>query len=526
MKKNIIALLLAVIMCLSLFTACGGGKDDSSANSPSAPDASGNNSGEVVYNMTVSFEESWWDPAYFMQSNDTGLGPMIYENLVEYKADGTVGPQLAESWEISDDGLTYTFKLREGVQWHKGYGEFTSEDVKFSIERHGDEALASVNAENIGLSNIASVECPDKYTVVIKLKEIDVDLLTRLGMHYSMIVCKAHNDKDGMESINTDPIGTGPFVFDGGTLGMKTEAVANKEWWGDRKGGNIDRVVNTFMNDTNTIYAAFENGEVDAISVYDYEKVAKYESDGYGVITSPFLQLLYVGVNMSEAPFDDPLVREAFFCAIDVDYFLNDLYYGEEEMPGTYIPPRSKYALQEYQKPNYDPERAKELLAQAGYPNGVDITFWASNDALGQPPAIVANDQLTKAGFNVTLQLVDFGVFIDQVRNGTAQMWCLYNTTGAIADDTMVRYTSEYYPGNNWCGVQDAEYDALVAAALSAKTEKEKEENFHAAQKRLMDLQTLYPIATYSMSSVSQKNISNNTTYGDYVFRATTVIKN
>ena len=535
--RKLLALVLALVLCAAVLSGCGSkGSAPASSSEPAAsaePAASSDPAasapapadGEVVYNMTVSFEESWWDPALFMQVNDVGLAPMIYENLVQYNEDGTVSPQLAESWEVSDDGLTYTFNLRHGVQWHKGYGEFTSADVKFSLERHGDPAVASVNAENIKLNNIASIECPDDYTVVIHLKEIDVDLLTRLSLFYSIIVCKAHNDKDGTASINTDPIGTGPFVYDGGTLGIRTEAVRNADWWGDWKGGNIDRVVNTFMNDTNTIYSAFDAGELDAISVYDYDKINQYEADGFTYISIPYLQLLYLGVNMQLAPFDNPTVREALFYAVDVDYFLEQLYQGTEEAAQSYVPQQSKYALPNGFKGTYDPEKCKALLAEAGYENGCDITLWGASDALGMPPAILLQDQLSKAGFNVNLQAVDFGVFIDQVRNGTAQAWTLYNTTGNIADDTINRYCTSAYPGSNWCGVCDEEYDKLVAAGNSARTEQEKFDNYYAAQERLISLNVLYPISTYSMGAVYQKNISGFTSYGDQGFRATTLIK-
>ncbi len=536
--KRILAIMLALVLCAAVFAGCGtkGGTTTNTAApdktaAPAASNAPANTdatpaASEVVYNMTVNFEEAWWDPALFTQANDTGLGPMIYENLVQYNVDGTVSPQLAESWDISSDGLTYTFHLRKGVKWHKGYGEFTSADVKFTLERHGDPAVASINAGNIKLDNIAAIECPDDYTVVIKLKEIDVDLLTRLSLYFSAMVCKAHNDKDGAASINTDPIGTGPFVFDGGTLGIRTEAVANKEWWGDRKGGNIDRIVNTFMNDTNTIYAAFDAGEVDSIGVYDYDKVAEYEAAGYTHISKPYLQLLYLGVNMQLAPFDNEKVREALFYAVDVDYFLEQLYQGNEEAAQTYVPMRSKYALPNGFKGVYDPDKCKALLAEAGYPDGCEITLWGASDALGMPPAILLQDQLSKAGFKVELQAVDFGVFIGQVRGGTAQCWTLYNTTGIIADDTINRYCSDAYPGNNWCGIMDDEYDRLVAAGNAAKTEQEKYDYYYAAQKRLISLNALYPIATYSMSSIYQKNISNIESYGDQAFRATTIIKN
>ena len=544
--KKVLAALLALVMCFSIVSACKNGSGDSTGSpdvtvsntnggnsespAPSQPSnsenpsASNSNESEVVFYTVCTFEESWWDPALYMGVNDANLSAMIYENLVELQPDGTVAPQLAESWEISQDGLTYTLNLRKNVKWHKGYGEFTSADVKFTLERQEDPAVASVNAANLNIMNILSIECPDDYTIVIKLKEIDVDLLFRLAMFYGIIVSKAHSDQDGIESLNKDPIGTGPFVFNGGTLGIKTEVIRNKEWWGNFT-GNIDRVVSTFVADTNVIYAAFENREFDSIGLYDRDKMREYESKGYDVRNIPYLQLLYIGVNMHIAPFDDPKVREAFFHSIDVDYYLDNLYYGMEEAAGSYIPPSCKYALKDYFKFDYNPERAKQLLAEAGYSDGCPMVMWSANDALGQPPAILAQDQLSKAGFVIDMQNVEFGVFIEQVRNGTAPMWVLYNDSSTTGDNTIIRYTSEYYPGNNWCGVTDPEYDAYVAAAMSAKTEQEKTDNFHAAQRRLMDLQVLFPVSTNSMARASQSNVTGWKTYGDSAFRLQTVTK-
>lgn len=542
--KKSFALLLALIMCLTLFASCG--KDGDSDSSPSAstvPSQSDNTPGasspgspappsnsetapgpEVVYYAVTTFSDPWWDPALFMGIMNADLAGMIYENLVFLEMDGSVTPQLAESWDISADGLTYTFHLRKGVMWHKGYGEFTSADVKFSLERHLDPDVGSVNADNLAMSNVASIECPDDYTVVVTLLNRDVDLLNRYAMFYGMIVCKAHHDKDGADSLNTDPIGTGQFIFDGGTLGIKTEGVRNREWWGEFT-GNIDRVISTYINDTNTIYAAFDNGELDAIGLYDRDKVAEYAAKGYPVTMNPVLQLLYIGVNMQLEPFDDIKVREAFFYAIDVDYYIENLFYGMESPVGSYVPPTCKYALRDYYKHEYNPDKAKELLAEAGYANGCPFTMWSVNDALGQPPAILAQDQLSRAGFIVDMQNVEFGVYIDKVRNGAAPMWVLYNDTSPLGDAMIIRYKSDFYPGNNWSGVIDDEYDSYVNAAMNATTEQEKYDNYHAAQRRMMDLRVVFPVATNSMGRVSQTNVSGFERYADMGFRLATVVK-
>jgi ABC-type transport system substrate-binding protein len=196
------------------------------------------------------------------------------------------------------------------------------------------------------------------------------------------------------------------------------------------------------------------------------------------------------------------------------------------EVPaGSYIPPSCKYALRDYFKYDYNPDKAKQLLAEAGYPNGCPMVMWSPNDALGQPPTVIAQDMLSKAGFNVDWQCVEFGVFIGQVRDGTAAMWVLYNDSSPTGDNTLIRYTSDYYPGNNWCGVTDPEYDRYVAAGMAAATEKERFDNFYAAQRRLMDLQVVFPVATNSMGRVAQKNITGFVSYGDQGFRLQTVTK-
>ncbi|MCL2126199.1 MAG: ABC transporter substrate-binding protein [Oscillospiraceae bacterium] len=555
-KKRVLAVILVVVLCMSLLASCGDKAkdtnsttnndtqtaDNSNSNSNSSNDSSNSSSNtqtnndsnsqqqqpppaeEVVFYGVCTFEETWWDPALYMGLNDANLASAIFENLVKLQADGSVTPWLAESWDVSADGLAYTFHLRKGVQWHKGYGEFTSEDVKFSLERHLDPAVASVNAENLQMANIKSIDCPDPYTVVLNLNQIDVDLVFRLAMYYGIIVCKAHNDRDGLESMNKDPIGTGPYVFDGGTLGLRTEVVRNRDWWGEYT-GNLDRVVSTYISDTNTIFAAFDNGELDSIGLYDREKMYEYQSKGYEVSYNSVRQLLYIGVNMQLPPFDDPKVREAFFYAVDVQYYLDNLFYGQETACGTYVPPTCKYALRDYFKFEYNIEKAKQLLAEAGYPNGCPMTMWSVNDALGQPPAIIAQDMLSRAGFTIDMQNVEFGVFIGQVRDGTAQMWVLYNDTDTTGDGVIIRYMSDFYPGNNWCGVLDAEYDSYVAAGMAAKTEQEKYDNYYAAQRRLMDLQVVFPVATNSMGRVSQKNVTGFESQADMGWRPTSVIK-
>jgi peptide/nickel transport system substrate-binding protein len=518
---------LAVIVVWGLLLAgCGGGSSSDTGGGNASAGGNGESTtvaattaeaaadaGEKVLRIARDWEDNSWDPATFTGAAQLALTQNIFETLCKLETDGSSSPLLAESWELSPDGLQYTFRLRQGAQFHQGYGEMTSEDVKFSFERNSDPDVGSIHAEALNLDNITSIETPDDYTVVFNLVNPDVDFITRCSQYQSIIVSQAAFDAIGLEGFASTPVGTGPFAYDGGTPGIKTEAVRFEDYWGAAP--KLDRIVYTIIADTNVIYSAFENGELDIIYVYYQDKVNEYEEKGYSINYIPSDQLLYVGLNVQLDPWRDMKVREAFFHAVDPQYFLDELFYGNETFPGGYIPPNSKYALTDYLKPTYDPAKAKALLAEAGYPDGIDVTLWSVNDELGTAPSLVVQSKLKESGFNVELQLVDFGVFIDQVRGGTAGMWLLYNSTPPLADDTINRYTSAFYPGSNWIGLTDPVYDGLVAEGLNASTEEEKTEALYEAQRYFLDLKVLYPISTYGYHFITQPNVTGAKLWGD-----------
>ncbi|MEG1537241.1 MAG: ABC transporter substrate-binding protein, partial [Clostridiales bacterium] len=419
LRKSMLLVVVLLIGAL-LLAGCGSASTDPGTDAAD----SGTPGEEKVFRYARSWEEASWDPALFGQLNDIELAMVVFETLTELDLDGKVIPCLAESWETAADGLSYTYHLRQGVQFHFGYGEMTSADVKFSIERNNDPEVGSKNIENLKMANFASIETPDEYTVVFNLKQPDPDFLTRMSLCYGYIISQKYGEEVGVAGITAKPVGTGPFMYDKGTPETHTEAVRFADYWGEP--ANIDRITNTLITDTSTGYAAIENGELEAISVYDTDKMAELKQKGFTVEMIPYLELLYLSSNMQIAPFDNPLVREAMFAAIDPQYFVDQIFAGTTVVPGSYVPPASKYAITDYFKSTYDPEKAKALLAEAGYSDGVAVTLWAPNDALSQTPAIIAQSQMAAAGFNVELQLVDFGVFIDKVRNGEAQMWLLY----------------------------------------------------------------------------------------------------
>jgi peptide/nickel transport system substrate-binding protein len=285
--KKLLTLLSLLLTMLMLLAACGGGSTPaaSDADTPAAsnvpdaavqPAASGE---EVVIRRCGTYENATsWDPVDNPGAASTGLATQIFETLIYMDIDLNIHPLLAESWDVSPDYSEYTFHLRKGVQFHGGYGEMTSEDVKFSFERFGNPEYESVYTTQLTLDNITAIETPDDYTVVFKLAIPDIDFLQRYTVAPTYVTSKKAFDDIGREGFIKRPIGTGAFAYDKGTLGIQSEAVAFDDYWNGRP--KIDRVTFIVMTDANAVYSAFENNEIDLVELYYLDKVNEYKAQG------------------------------------------------------------------------------------------------------------------------------------------------------------------------------------------------------------------------------------------------------
>lgn len=491
MKKWIVVF-LALLLISPFFSAVGGAQK-----------------AEMVLNIARGWEKDVMDPATWSTNEDLAFGPNVFQNLLTYDDDLNFVGSLAEQWETSDDNLTYRFFLRKGVQFHYDYGEMKASDVVFSFERLNDPELnASYIISAVELDNIAEITAEDDYTIKITLKEEDITFLYKIAGWYVYIVSEKAVKELGNDGFAMKPVGTGPFQFDKGTPAEKTEVVRHEKYWGDK--AIVDRLVFHIITEPATLFSAFETGEIDLMSgLTDMDKLLEYRAnpDKYYIDSTPSRQLLYVGLNYQDKYFSDQKVRDAFSYAIDRDEIIRDFYMGLEQPAGGFIPEMTKYAVTDYWHPVYDLEKAKELLKEAGYPNGIETEFYCPDDHLSMGPATVVQSYLTQAGIKAALKAVDFGIYIDAVRNGTAPIWLLYNSTGVLPDETLKRYTSAFIPGNNWCSFNDPEYDKLVAEAIGAKTEDAKREASIKAQERLLDAGILYSICTYTEHTAMQSNI-------------------
>src|SRR5215471_15079300 len=279
-----------------------------------------------------------------------------------------VEPDLAESWTVSDDGTVWTFKLRKGVQFHHNFGEMTAEDVKFSFERQLHHAKGTRFAEE--LSVIKDITVIDPYTVQITLKSYDpVFPLRMVGYQQGYIVSKKAIEQYG-DTYDWHPVGTGPFSFEKHTPREKVILKANPQYYFGRP--QIDEIEWFDVPEDATKLIGLEKGTFDLIQpeIVTADMVAQVEKMGAVLDKRGPGGQERIYINMTQPPFDDIRVRQAFMHAIDRRAIKDTLYPGTlATLADSPLPP-GYFGHIAVEMPEYDPDLAKTLLAQAGHPNG------------------------------------------------------------------------------------------------------------------------------------------------------------
>ncbi len=344
-----------------------------------------------------------FDPAYWQYTTDWFIYPNIYNWLVRW-VPGTGGAELeadlAESWQISDDGLEYTFVLRQGVQFHGGYGEVTSEDVVFSFERQMTDETTSFYSQ---LSDVVSVEALDRYTFRLTLREPSASFMaTVVAYRPGIIVSKAAVEDLG-DRFNETPIGTGAFIFQERTAADEIVLVSNDDYF--RGPPQVAKLTFAHIGEEQVAVAALQSNEFQIIWTRgNPEAIAALQADSdltVEVISVPS-SVRHVAFSPNFEPTRDPLVRQALAYAIDKDLIA-------QALPNLEIPAHVVYFEDSGEVPTYayDPALARELLAQAGYPNGFPVTIMFQTRPPESILAELVGANWQDIGLTVTLEGID-----------------------------------------------------------------------------------------------------------------------
>jgi len=329
----------------------------------------------------------------------------VFEGLTRFDESGAVQPALAESWDISEDGLTYTFALHEGVTFHDGT-EMDSADVKFSLERAMAED--STNAQPQLFEDIASVEAPEPQTVVITLSEPNGRFTFNLAWGDAVIV-----GEESAGSNATNPVGTGPFSFEEWVQGDRVELAAYADYWGEAVA--LESATFKFISDPNAAFAAMMAGDVDAFPNFPAtETLPQFEADPrFKVIVGSTEGETIMAMNNARPPLDNVQVREAIAHAIDRQEIIDGAMFGYGTPIGTFFAPHNPAYVDLTDRSDYDPERARELLAEAGYSEGFEATLKLPPPTYARRGGEIIAAQLREVGVDVAIENVEWAQWLE-----------------------------------------------------------------------------------------------------------------
>jgi ABC-type dipeptide/oligopeptide/nickel transport system permease component/ABC-type transport system substrate-binding protein len=331
----------------------------------------------------------------------------IFEGLVRQDRDGAVKPLLATYWEVSPDGLTYTFHLRTGVRFQDG-APFDADVVKFSLERA--VAPTSTNVQKQALSVIRQVEVVDPQTVRLHLSQADSNLLYVLAWGDAVMV-----SPKSFGALATAPVGTGPFKFAGWRRGDAVTLVRNDAYWG--RAAKLRRVVFKFIGDPAAAFAAIRTHDVDAFPDYPApENLAQLRTDpSLKVITASSEGEVILAINNRAGPLADVRVRRAIQYALDRRAIIDGAMYGYGTPIGSHFPPQNATYVDLTGLYPHDLAKAKALLTEAGYPNGVSLTMKLPPPNYARRSGEIAASQLAAAGIKVKIENLEWAQWLDQV---------------------------------------------------------------------------------------------------------------
>lgn len=474
--------MLLVLMLLT--TACGKQEQTQTEGEPG--------SGKSKIIIAQASDALVLDPQQQNEGPTNSVLINLYDGLVNMKPDMSIEEGLATSWEQKDD-LTWVFHLREGVKFHNGK-DFTADDVIFTIERCRDQLLSNF------VAMIDEVEKIDEYTVQMKTVKPYAILLEDLAKVF--IISKDYVTEVGDEEFNLNPVGTGPYKF---VEWMKEDHItleANEDYWNGAP--EIKTVIFRPISNEATRTAALLSGEVDLITDVPARDVDRI-GEKANVIKEPSLMLLYLtldvtrdktpGVDLTKNPLKDDKVKQAIRLGIDIDSIVKNVM-ANHGYPADQANPKGVYGyVEDIERPACDPEKAKQLLAEAGYPDGFSIKLDGPNNRYPNDYKVAeaVASQLAKIGIDVELNLMPKSVFFDYVRPGDKSSFVLVGWATDNADAGSwyksmfyTRDKKEGYGTSNRCHYANPEFDELIEKSDDTADINERDKYLQEAS-RILD---------------------------------------
>ncbi|QBI21324.1 ABC transporter substrate-binding protein [Egibacter rhizosphaerae] len=441
--------------------------DDDEEDEPEAePDEGG------VLEMGLTLEPPTMD---FTENSAAAIPEVVLynvgETLVEIAPDGEIEPLLAEDWEQSDDGLTYTFDLVE-AEFHDG-SELTADDVVFSFERAMDPDTAHPFAGDF--EPVDSVEAVDDRTVEVQLSEFSNNWLYNMGRSPGIVYAEEHVDE-----LDESPVGTGPFEFDEWVRGDRIELVRNDAYWGDEPA--LDGAVYQYIEDESALTNALLAEDLDLVTrIAAPELVEAFEDDdGFEILDGISDGQTIMTLNNAVEPLDDVRVRQAITHAIDREGVRDVTQGGFGELIGSHAAPHDPWYVDLADEYPHDPERAEELLAEAGYEDGFELTLELPPPPYARRGGEVIAGMLDEVGIDVELENIEWGPWTDEVLGES-------DFEATIVAHVEPRDIVQYGNPDYYWNYDDPEVADLLDEADRAQEPDERDELYAEVQQTIAD---------------------------------------
>ena len=399
----------------------------------------------------------------------------LFEGLVKATSDGNIEPAVAESYEVAEDASSISFKIREGITFHDG-SPVTAEDIKYSLERY-----AQIQGEESAFADFSELEIVDDQTVNVVLSKPNSEFIYEL----TCAILPEANDAD----VNTNPIGTGPFKFASFKPGESLVVEKYEDYWKDGC-PYLDQVTFKVVTDTDSAINQL-NANAGTLDIYQYLTAdqAATLNQNFNVLEGSVNYVQGMFLNNAVAPFDDVRVRQALYYAVDRDLINEFLFGGKSHIIGTNMIPAAEFYYNADTETTYsrDLDKARELLNEAGYPNGFEFTITVPNNyAPHEGTAQIIAESLSEVGIKANINLVEFNTWYSDVYVDRNYEATVVAVDGRLAPNSWFSKNLTTGP-NNFTNYSNPEFDELYDKAMAAIDLDEKAGYYKEMQQLLAD---------------------------------------
>ena len=508
LKKRAVRIVCAAMAAMMLLSGCGGGADapESAEGGETAAASEGGSTGEVKTTVTKRklSDQTTYDPYKTADQNEWEDMYGIYDQLFREEADGSTVPNLVTEYSFNDDGTELTMGIRDDVTFHNG-DPLTVDDVVFSL----NTSIASSFTTKF-TSVMDHAEKVDDNTVKLVLKHAYNPILGCLVSAPTSIVPKAVYEADP-ESFTDSPVGSGPYTVSEIVKGERYVYEAYPDYW--RGEAAIKTVVARVIPDGNAALMALESGELDVMQPnQDYsDRQAIEDNPELVYYTAPQACTFLIGFNNARGIFADKRMREAVAIAIDKEEIVLGATNGYATPTDVGITPICPQVPTDFKGLERDVERAKQLVAEAGYPDGVDVTMRIISASNYSKPAEVVQAQLKEIGINVSIEAMERASWFDICYTGGDFDITIYANPVQVIDADFGAYpfmhSSEANGGNNYMGINIPELDDLLDRARLSTDEEERKDLYAQVCEIVRDESLFVPMYTGERTYAAVKNL-------------------